>query len=81
MAETVRVRTSVCTRFFIRAVSGLRKLRLIFRPNSGLRFPKQVDCGNYDPELLLRTGYAFPNRSQPEAAFQFGASKRDELSA
>mgnify|MGYP001634486158 CR=1 FL=1 len=50
-------------------------------PNSGMRFPVGAPSGNCDPEYRLRTGYAFPNRAQPETAAQFEASKRDAVSA
>ena len=46
-----------------------------------MRFPAGAPSGNCDPEFRLRTGYAFPNRAQPETASQFGASKRDAVSA
>ena len=58
-----------------------RKVRPTIRPNSGMRFPAGASSGNYDPEYRLRTGHAFPNRAQPETASQFGASKRDTVSA
>lgn len=58
-----------------------RKLRPTIWSNSGMRFPVGAPSGNYDPDFRLRTGYAFPNRAQPETATQFGASKRDAVSA
>lgn len=46
-----------------------------------MRFPVGASSGNYDPEYRLRTGHAFPNRTQSESATQFEASKRDVISA
>lgn len=57
-----------------------RKVRPTIWSNSGTRFPVGAPSGNCDPEFRLRTGYAFPNRAQPETATQFGASKRDAVS-
>lgn len=56
------------------------KVRPTIWPNSGMRFPAEATSGNCDPEFRLRTGYAFPNRAQPEAASRFEASKRDAVS-
>ena len=58
-----------------------RKAHPTIWSNSGMRFPAGAPSGNCDPEFRLRTGYAFPNRAQPETASQFGASKRDAVSA
>lgn len=58
-----------------------RKVRPIISSNSGMRFPVGASSGNCDPEFRLRMGCAFPNRAQPETASQFGASKRDAVSA
>lgn len=57
-----------------------RKVRPTIWPNSGMRFPAEAPSGNCDPEFRLRTGYAFPNRAQPETVSQFEASKRDAVS-
>ena len=59
-----------------------RKVRpIIIWPNSGMHFPAEAPSGNYDPEFRPRTGCGFPNRAQPETVTQFGASKRDAVSA
>lgn len=58
-----------------------RKVRPTIWSNSGTCFPAEAFSGKCDPEYWLRTGYAFPNRAQSEAASQFGASKRDTVSA
>ena len=62
-------------------VTSCRKVRPTIWSNSGTRFPVGAPSGNCDPEYRLRTGYAFPNRVQPETATQFEASKRDAVSA
>ena len=58
-----------------------RKVRPTIWPNSGMRFPVGAPSGSCDPEYRLRTGHTFPNRAQLESASQFGASKRDAVSA
>ena len=58
-----------------------RKLRPTIWPNSGMRFPVGAPSGNCDPEFRLRTGHAFPNRTQTETASQFEASKWVAVSA
>ena len=58
-----------------------RKARPTIWPNSGMRFPFGTPSGKRIPEFRLRTGYVFPNRAQPESTTQFGASKRDAVSA
>ena len=66
--------------FFMRATAWPR-VRPTIWSYSGTRFPVGAPSGNCDPEYRLRTGYAFPNRAQPETASQFEASKRDAVSA